>query len=168
MKRSISENSSCLLLITSLRGHSRREIVYLGSVFPLVERKIGQWLVCGGVLLCFNEPHSQSSTSPNYCPGLERLIDLSVEHLPDHGLEEPGPVSDGGHGLVHQWMHLDEVECVVGEFIGNLVPLHGWRACAVARPANGEEEREVMRRRSDEREKKINTHRKKHKRKPLH
>ena len=37
--------------------------------------KIGQRLVCGGVLLCFNEPPSQSGTSRNYCPGLKRLVD---------------------------------------------------------------------------------------------
>lgn len=36
-------------------------------------------------------------------------------------------------------MHLDEVECVVRELIGYLVPLHGWSAGTVARPANGEE-----------------------------
>lgn len=62
-----------------------------------------------------------------------------MQHLPDHGLEEPGPVSDGGHGLVHQRMHLDEVECVIGELVGYLVPLHGWSAGTVARPANGED-----------------------------
>lgn len=37
-------------------------------------------------------------------------------------------------------MHLDEVECVVGELIGYLVPLHGWSAGTVARPVNEEEQ----------------------------
>lgn len=59
------------------------------------------------------------------------------QHLPDHGLEKPGPVSNGGHSLVHQRMHLNEVEGVVGELIRYLVPLHGWRASAVARPVSG-------------------------------
>lgn len=59
----------------------------------------------------------------------------SEEHLPDHSLEEPGPVGDGGHSLIHQRMHLDEVKCVIGELIGYLVPLHGWSAGTVARPA---------------------------------
>ena len=40
-------------------------------------------------------------------------------------------------------MHLDEVECVIGELIGHLVPLHGWSASTVARPVNGVEEEEV-------------------------
>lgn len=37
-------------------------------------------------------------------------------------------------------MHLDEVERVVGELVGYLVPLHGWSAGTVARPASGERE----------------------------
>lgn len=50
-------------------------------------------------------------------------------------------------------MHLDEVECVIGELIGYLVPLHGWSAGTVARPENGEEgEKCAMRRRDDGRE----------------
>lgn len=57
-----------------------------------------------------------------------------MQYLPNHGLEEPGPVSDGRHRLVHQRMHLDEVECVVWKLIGHLVPLHGWSAGTVARP----------------------------------
>lgn len=36
-------------------------------------------------------------------------------------------------------MHLDEVKCVIGKLIGYLVPLHGWRAGAVARPELGKE-----------------------------
>ena len=66
----------------------------------------------------------------------------SVQYLPDHGLEEPGPVSNGGHGLIHQRMHLDEVECVVGELVGYFVPLHGWSAGTVARSARIEQEEE--------------------------
>lgn len=64
----------------------------------------------------------------------------SVRYLPNHGLEKPGPVSNGGYGLVHQRMHLDEVECVIGELIGYLIPLHRWSTSTVARPTNGVEE----------------------------
>lgn len=65
-----------------------------------------------------------------------------MKYLPHHGLEKPGPVSDGVHSLVHQRVHFDEVERVVGELIGYLVPLHGWSAGAAARSASGEEEEE--------------------------
>lgn len=37
-------------------------------------------------------------------------------------------------------MHLDEVERVVWELVGYLVPLHGCSAGTVARPTDGEEE----------------------------
>lgn len=41
-------------------------------------------------------------------------------------------------------MHLDEVKCVIGELIGYLVPLHGWRAGTVARPGSEEEQKKKM------------------------
>lgn len=80
------------------------------------------------------------------------MATVSVQHLPDHGLEEPGPVSDGGHSLVHQRMHLNEVECVIWELIGYFVLLHGWSASTAARPANVEEKRKVTRSEPDTRE----------------
>lgn len=67
-------------------------------------------------------------------------------YSPHHGLEKPGPVSDRGHSLVHQGMHLDEVQSVVRELIGYLVPLHGWSAGTAARSANaveGEEDNKM-------------------------
>lgn len=103
--------------------------------------KIPWPLICGALLLRFNEPHSAldiiifsgwSGSEPAKDDGLWR-----AQHLPDHGLEKPRPVSNGGHSLVHQRMHLNEVECVVGELIRYLVPLHGWRASTVARPVSG-------------------------------
>lgn len=36
-------------------------------------------------------------------------------------------------------MHLNEVECVVGELIGHFVPLHGWSAGTASRPGNEEQ-----------------------------
>ena len=39
-------------------------------------------------------------------------------------------------------MLFDEVECVIGELIGYLVPLHGWNACTIAGPENEEEKGE--------------------------
>lgn len=34
-------------------------------------------------------------------------------------------------------MHLDEVQSVVGELVGHLVPVGGWRAGTAARPGTG-------------------------------
>lgn len=59
-------------------------------------------------------------------------------------------------------MHLDEVECVVRELIGNLVPLHGWSAGTVARPVNEEEQGIIGE------EEMVSSEREKPKEKPLH